>query len=291
MSARRSLKVGDVFGRLVVLGSEERAPPDNRGYRAYRVRVRCQCGVEFSVRESSLKGGNTTSCGCARREALRKSPGNYRHGQAIAGRYSGAYGSWRGLRSRCEDTNNPAYPRYGGRGIQVCDRWKRFESFFEDMGPRPQGTSIDRIDVNGNYEPDNCRWADNFTQAQNTRTTIRVDLFGEHMALAKAARALGITPSSLYEWRTRYDLSPQEALDFYVRRRAERQVGIVHEKKVRVDAKWVQLRGEKMILIAAVRRLGIDRAAVHKWMKRHTATHQEAIDHYAAKQEVGATLP
>lgn len=81
-----------------------------------------------------------------------------------------AYSSWRGMKSRCYNPRNPKYDQYGGRGITVCDRWlKDFWAFANDIGPRPDGSTLDRINVNGNYEPSNCRWADRYIQARNVR--------------------------------------------------------------------------------------------------------------------------
>jgi hypothetical protein len=92
------------------------------------------------------------------------------------------------MRERCNNPNHANFSSYGGRGITVCDRWKSFENFLEDMGERPEGLSIDRIDVNGNYEPENCRWADAETQANNTQRSRKITYQGESMTIAQWER-------------------------------------------------------------------------------------------------------
>lgn len=145
---------GRRFGRMVVLGMIL-----ERGKKT-RLRCRCDCGNEFTPMAHNVQRGYTKGCGCRVHE------GNHVHGM----RSSREYVSWNMMTQRCTNPKNHGWRNYGGRGIRVCDRWlNNFEAFYADMGARPVGTSIDRIDVNGNYEPGNCRWADAKTQAANKR--------------------------------------------------------------------------------------------------------------------------
>lgn len=100
--------------------------------------------------------------------------------------------SWQGMIQRCYNKNANKYDDYGGRGISVCDRWRVFRNFLEDMGPRPEGTTLDRIDSNGNYEKSNCRWASQATQNDNTRRIIHVRFNGEVYNLKSACKAAGV---------------------------------------------------------------------------------------------------
>lgn len=121
------------------------------------------------------------------------------------------YFTWKSMKQRCSDTNSPDYPRYGGRGITVCDRWMRFEDFLADMGERPDGSTLDRIDNDGPYSPDNCRWASATDQQANRKRTVYMSVRGESKPLAEWSRAFGLPPKTVY-MRLRYGWSPEQAL-------------------------------------------------------------------------------
>lgn len=125
----------------------------------------CVCGKEVPVELSSLRNGNTQSCGCLRIERSRKK--NTSHNMSDTSEYH----AWDNMKRRCNNKNNPEYKNYGGRGIRVCDGWSEsFENFIEDMGRKPSKRySLDRIDNNKGYFKENCRWTDANTQAINQR--------------------------------------------------------------------------------------------------------------------------
>ena len=125
------------------------------------------------------------------------------------------YTSWRGMKERVTNVNHKDYNHYGGRSITVCARWlgkEGFSNFFADMGIRPEGMSIDRSDVNGNYEPSNCKWATIFEQVSNARSNIVVHFNGEDMTASAFARLHGITPSALYARMKQHNLPPEKAV-------------------------------------------------------------------------------
>jgi hypothetical protein len=125
---------------------------------------RCDCGVERAVFGHSLRNGQSTSCGCSRQK-----PHFTKHGHCVNGIRTRAYRCWRHMMERCYNPNHVSYPYYGARGISVCERWHEFVNFLADMGEPAEGQSIDRVDVNGNYEPSNCRWATASEQRRNQR--------------------------------------------------------------------------------------------------------------------------
>lgn len=172
------------FGRLLVLRRDEIKP---------RTWVcLCDCSAQVTRAGRELRAGDTKSCGCLRREVTRQ---RYLiHGATLGKKQSPEYRIWAGMLTRCHNPHCHNFHTYGGRGIVVCDRWRRsFVNFLSDMGPKPSSQhSVDRIDTNGPYAPANCRWADRRTQANNSRHNRWITIRGQYLTIAQAARLVGI---------------------------------------------------------------------------------------------------
>ncbi len=181
-------RTGVRFGRLVALSQAERTKAGKTQWNCI-----CDCGNTKIVATSNLVTGGTTSCGCFAEERHKVS--RRTHGM----RQTPEYKSWSESRQRCNNPSNSNYKDYGGRGIRVCEKWDQsFESFFADMGAKPSMShSIDRIDVNGHYEPGNCRWATPQEQSANRRNAVLIQAFGKTMSLAEWSRETGISASEI----------------------------------------------------------------------------------------------
>lgn len=181
---------GQRFGRLVVL---KWAGTD--GNRSALWATRCDCGREKVVSRELLRSGKTRSCGCLAHESAVESGRKKRtHGMTD----TSTYYIYQGIIQRCHNPKAPAYGEYGGRGITVCQRWlDSFESFLADMGERPEGLTLDRIDNDKGYGPDNCRWATWVEQANNRRSGVFVEHEGRRLSTAQRARELGMRQDTL----------------------------------------------------------------------------------------------
>ena len=194
---------GQRFGRLVVLGFDKKSND-----RQYMWLCRCDCGDVVSVRGYSLRSGNTQSCGCLQKET------NIKLRQTHGMTKTRVYNIWKSMRQRCSIPSTSGYKYYGGRGIKVCNEWQDFEPFYKwaISNGYADNLTIDRIDVNGNYEPSNCRWITLKEQQMNTRRNHYITFNGETKTLNEWAEQLGINHTTLLD-RLRYpNWSIEEAL-------------------------------------------------------------------------------
>lgn len=187
MSRQRRFTNGDKAWMLTVVRSYDPSDPK-------RTVVRCDCGIERSI--SAGLFGRARSCGCLSTKMRNAEPSR----DKTTGKWPSTYNTWIAMRQRCRDPLHDSWPHYGGRGVSVCERWEHYDTFVADMGKRPSGTTIDRIDVNGHYEPGNCRWATPKMQAGNRRP--RADaVYIDGMTYREAMAAYGISRAGAYERR------------------------------------------------------------------------------------------
>ena len=172
-----------VFHRWTVL-----APAGLDKHRKQLWTCRCQCGVVREVLSNNLTRGVSKSCGCWNMEVLHSRPNT-----ALLPEYK----IWSSMRSRCNCETDTNFKNYGARGIKVCEQWDSFQKFYADMGPRPPGLSIERVDNNGDYTPKNCEWATKGAQARNKRNSRLYTLEGVTKTQTEWANLIGVTPANL----------------------------------------------------------------------------------------------
>lgn len=207
-----------VFGRLTV-----RFKDGVKSNGAVKWCCACECGKITSVDSNALRSGHTMSCGCLGRENNIKAITSY--GYTKRGNYHPLYTTWGQMRHRCNSPGFRQFNDYGGRGISVCDRWSGrdgFANFVSDMGERPEGHTLDRIDNDGNYSPENCRWATQSAQHCNTRVNRFVQAFGESQTIST--------------WSKRFGVGHQ-TITGRIARGVDPEIAVTHKESLRVYAK------------------------------------------------------
>ena len=186
---------GRVFTRMTVLSMCDERRVGNKKRVQYV--CQCECGTVKKCVGEDLVAGHTKSCGCLSREVTGD---NFRtHGM----RRTTEYKIWSNMKGRCQNPNDDAYDRYGGRGITCCERWEKFENFFEDMGNRPKGTSLDRIENSKGYSKDNCRWATSTEQGRNKRNNVLIEINGVTRCQSEWCEIAGVSAEKIRNLRRR----------------------------------------------------------------------------------------
>lgn len=239
-------RTGHRYERLVAL---ERLPAKSRTDTNARWFCRCDCGRSTVAYGQDLARGKVKSCGCLNAERIMQHGMSHLH----------VYAVWQAMLQRCENPNAQSYENYGARGISVCEKWHKFEGFFADMGNRPSGYSLDRIDNDGDYCKENCRWAVTKQQANNQRRNRCIDFNGERLTLSEWADRTGLGWSTIRNRLDQYGWSVEKALT------TPPTLAALYEFNGRKQTlrEWsVECRIDLETLVSRVRKLGwsIDRA-------------------------------
>lgn len=208
---------GNRYGRLVVIDRAENQKKSTRW------RCICDCGTMVIAQSANLKFGSKKSCGClpkGRPRMPHKSPKLHKPRKATEATHERTRRTWASMMYRCGSQLHGKFENYGGRGIAVCERWKEYSNFLEDMGERPDGKSIDRIDNNKGYEPGNCRWATNKEQNANRRDNRNFVCDGKTLNVAQIAELLGKTYSTMYSRLVTRKLTVEQAVQLGSRQNA-----------------------------------------------------------------------
>lgn len=243
------------------------------------IEKKCEfCEDNFLIEKYKVNKGLGKFCSrkCSRRSKTGINVASYKHGGSIGGKKSSEYNVWQAMKSRCNNISDSQYRNYGGRGIKVCDRWlgiDGYTNFFKDLGKRPNAVdsngkslySIDRIDVNGNYEPSNCRWATRVEQANNMRTNRKILHKGENRTVSEWSSIFGIDKNLIYE-RLNRGWDVEKAITAKPDNARNRQ-----------DNVWLELDGETMILADWSRKVGIPGKTISRRIKEFGWSVREAL--------------
>lgn len=209
---------GKRFGRLTVLRRSHTHRHPN-GKTSIMWLCVCDCGQKKAINGNNLRSGITKSCGCYHDEIRRAA--TKKHGKT----HSRLYGVWGSMRQRCNDPNHPAYQYYGGKGVAVCPEWDDFECFEAwamssgyNVNAKPHECTIDRIDNDGDYCPDNCRWVNSTVQSNNQQSNVLITFSGKTQTRAQWAKEIGIKYHTLRDRIDRYGWSVERALTEPLRR-------------------------------------------------------------------------
>lgn len=262
MATRLQEQPGDRFGRWTLIEPGERNKHNKPTWLC-----RCECGVERAVIQESLRQGKSVSCGCFNRERVEASV--TKHGLSRTPEYV----AWKGMVQRCYNKSNPKYPNWGGRGITVCARWREsFADFLVDMGPKPEGLSIHRVDNDGNYEPGNCVWATDAVQARAKSSNVNITWQGRTMCVAAWAEEIGMNPEVLYNRLCVYNWTTERAFTQPVGLR-EGCSGETNGSVKLTEADVLAIRADSRTQVTIAKAYGITQTQVSRIIRRESWKH------------------
>lgn len=224
---KKTIEDGTRFGMLKIITEVPTKFMRTGGRKRYFL-VQCDCGEEKEVDLGNLTSGSTKSCGCLRKKVLAEI--HKTHGMSKDPQYKAEYCTWQAMKDRCLRSGNKRYARYGGRGITICPEWLDFSTFLHDMGKRPVGHSIGRIDNDKGYSKENCRWEPPKQQARNTSRNNFITYKGTTQCISDWEKGMGLSVGTLH-YRLARGWTVEEALTTPKNKRLKPRSGITYKSK------------------------------------------------------------